>query len=51
MFVSGGIGLAALGAGASLLAVARRKPSAPNRVSLTPIVAPIGAGLGLRGTF
>jgi hypothetical protein len=51
MFVSGGIGLAALGTGAGLLVASRRKSSAPSGVSLTPVVAPTYAGLGLRGTF
>jgi hypothetical protein len=51
MFVSGGIGLAALGAGAGLLVMSRGKPSAPSHVALTPIVGPTRAGLGLRGTF
>ena len=51
MFVSGGIGLAALGAGVGLLVVSRRKASPAKGVELTPVVSPTHAGLGLRGTF
>ncbi len=54
LFVSGGIGVAAVGAGVGLLVASRRKtsPTSPtSRVELTPVVSPTHAGLGLRGTF
>jgi hypothetical protein len=45
VFVSGGIGLAALGAGVSLLVMS------PRKVIVVPVVGPTLAGLGLHGTF
>lgn len=51
MFVSGGIGLAALGAGVGLLLVSRRDASSASRVELTSVVSPTHTGLGLRGNF
>ncbi|APR85979.1 Hypothetical protein A7982_11328 [Minicystis rosea] len=51
MFVSGGIGLAALGAGVGLVVASRRKPLTTSNVEVTPWMSTTSAGLSAHGVF
>ncbi|HEY2367639.1 MAG TPA: hypothetical protein VGH87_14685, partial [Polyangiaceae bacterium] len=53
MFVLGGIGVAALGAGAVLVVLSATSSSSPEKhgIAVLPWVSPTGGGLGLGGAF